>query len=76
MPNNTATEMAVNLVLPLSMVNTVLKGLGELPLKESRMVSETIEAQARADIQRQQEFANAGKQDANAAPGTGQSPAS
>lgn len=55
--SNTGTpEPMITLHLPLAQVNIVLAGLGELPLKVSRPVSEVIENQARADVQRQQEF--------------------
>lgn len=63
--SNTVNEQMITLHLPLSQVNIVLAGLGELPLKVSRTVSSVIEQQANADIQRQQEFL--GRRASNAA---------
>lgn len=60
--------MMVTLHLPLSAVNVVLQGLGELPLKVSRRVSEGIEQQAQTDIQRQQEFMRRSSQPAEQTP--------
>lgn len=56
MQTNTANDPYVTLVLPLSQVNVILQGLGEVPLKYSRMVCQSVEDQTHAELERQRKF--------------------
>lgn len=58
--NTGNNEPIITLHLPLSHVNAVLQGLGELPLKVSRPVVVEVERQANEDLRRQQEFLSQG----------------
>lgn len=45
-------EPILQFALPLSIANVILKGLGELPLKESMAAVEIVQRQANANIAR------------------------
>lgn len=46
-------ENKITLILTVEMVNTVLAGLGKLPLEQSIVIFDEIQKQARAQLQEQ-----------------------